>query len=81
MSGYIIKGTIITPLKKLKDKVIFVKDGKIEKVIHREEYKNYSEEYLKCYEVIEAGNNLIGPGFIDIHTHGANDADAVKVPE
>ena len=80
MDDYVIKGTIITPFKKIKDKVIFIKGKKIEKVTDIEEYKNYPGEYLKCYKVIEAGNNLIGPGFMDIHTHGANDADAVKDP-
>lgn len=80
MDRYILKGTLVTPLQKLDSQAVFVKDGTIEKVIDTLELENYPEEYLKKYSIIDAGKNIIGPGFIDIHTHGANDADAVKDP-
>lgn len=73
-------GIIITPFEKIQNRVLFLKGGKIEKLISAEEFEYYDESYISDYEIIDAGNNFIAPGFIDIHTHGANDADAVKDP-
>lgn len=80
MEQYIINGTVITPFKKLPGKSVFVREGKIEKIIGSGELDAYPSDYLEKYKKIDAGNYFIGPGFIDIHTHGANDADAVKDP-
>ena len=78
MDSYIIKGTVLTPFKRLKERAVFVKEGRIEKITGFAELDNYPADYVKKYKIIDAKDNLIGPGFMDIHTHGANDADAVK---
>jgi len=78
MDSYIIKGTVVTPFERLRGRAVFIKEGRIEKITGLAELKNYPQSYLSGYRVIDAGDNMIGPGFIDIHTHGANDADAVK---
>jgi len=79
MNNIMLKnGIIITPFKKLYGKVLFLKDKKIEKIIRKEEFNSYSEDYIKEYKIIDIKGSYISPGFIDIHTHGANGADAVK---
>ena len=74
----LINGVILTPLEVINNSVIFVRNGTIEKIIKKTELDIYGADYLKEYKLIDAGGNYISPGFIDIHTHGANDADAVK---
>lgn len=79
MKNIILKnGIIITPFEKLEGKVLFLKDKKIERIINIEEFNNYKGDYIKNYKVVDVSGNYISPGFIDIHTHGANGADAVK---
>lgn len=79
MKNLILKnGIILTPFVELKDKVLFLKKGKIYKLVSDAEYHNYSKDYLADYETIDVKGNYISPGFIDIHIHGANNADAVK---
>jgi N-acetylglucosamine-6-phosphate deacetylase len=81
MKQFILKnGIILTPFKELRDKVIFLKDGKIYKLVSGSEYNNYSKDYLSNFEIIDAGGKYISPGFIDIHTHGANGVDVVIDP-
>lgn len=36
---------------------------------------------MECDEVIDAGNNYVSAGFIDIHTHGAGDCDFLDETE
>jgi N-acetylglucosamine-6-phosphate deacetylase len=73
-------GKILTPFKELNDSVLFLKDGKIEKIIKDTEFKSNKEFYDEKYKIIDINNNYISPGFIDIHTHGANNVDAAKGP-
>lgn len=73
-------GKILTPFKELNDSVLFLKDGKIEKIIKYTEFKSNKEFYDEKYKIIDINNNYISPGFIDIHTHGANNVDAAKGP-
>jgi len=80
MEKYIIKGRVISPDRILDKRAVFIKDSQIQKIAGPVEFGSYPDEYLAGYNIIDAGENLIAPGFIDIHTHGANDADAVKDP-
>jgi N-acetylglucosamine-6-phosphate deacetylase len=73
-------GIVLTPFQKLYDKAVFLKNGKIEKLISSEELSSNNRLNLKEYEIIDAENYYISPGFIDIHIHGANNIDAVDGP-
>jgi len=79
MKNLILKnGIILTPFVELKDRVLFLKNGRIYKLISNAEYLNYSKDYLTNYKIIDLKGNYISPGFIDIHIHGSNGVDAVK---
>ena len=79
MKNIILKGgIIITPFKKIVDGVLFLKDKKIEKVIHKEEFKSYKGDHIEDYEVLDVRGNYIAPGFIDIHNHAANGVGGAK---
>lgn len=68
-SIYITNGTIITPFRILKDRVLLVKDGKIFSI------ENKSENVPRNMQIINANGNYIAPGFIDLHVHGGGGAD------
>jgi N-acetylglucosamine-6-phosphate deacetylase len=79
--GIILKnGILLTPFISLYDKVLFLKNGKIEKIISTEELSFYRKERLSDYKIIDVNNHYISPGFIDLHIHGANNIDAVQGP-
>jgi N-acetylglucosamine-6-phosphate deacetylase len=79
MENLILKnGIILTPFEELMDKVLFLKDGKIYKLLSNHEFQNLSKDFIANYKIIDIKGNFISPGFIDIHTHGANGADAVR---
>lgn len=79
MKNLILKnGIILTPSEQFRNRILFLKHGKIEKIIHKQEFDKYTEDYIKSYNIIDVNGNYISPGFIDIHTHGANNVDAVK---
>ena len=79
MENLILKnGIILTPFEELTDKVLFLKDGKIYKLLSNQEFHNLGKNYIADYKIIDVKGNYISPGFIDIHTHGANGADAVR---
>lgn len=79
--GIILKnGIILTPFRELYGKVLFLKNGKIEKIISNEELSFYGKQKLSGYKMIDTNNHYITPGFIDIHIHGANNIDAVQGP-
>ena len=71
-------GIILTPYNELFNKVLFLKNKKIYKIIDETEYQNLGKDYLNQFNIIDVRGNYISPGFIDIHTHGANNVDAVK---
>lgn len=71
-------GIIITPFKKINDKILFIKNGKIEKIVGCTEFSNYPKNYTDGYKQIKLDGDYISPGFIDIHTHGANGVDVVR---
>jgi N-acetylglucosamine-6-phosphate deacetylase len=79
MENLILKnGIILTPFEELKDKVLFLKDRKIFKLISNNEFYNLNKDYVADYKIIDVKGYYISPGFIDIHIHGANNVDAVK---
>ncbi len=73
-------GIILTPFEELHERVLFLKDGKIEKILYKSEFESSKELYLKRYSEVDVNNNYISPGFIDIHTHGASNVDATEGP-
>ena len=73
-------GIILTPFKELLDRVLFLKNGKIERIIHLNEFNYYRKDYTKGYKEIDVKNNYVAPGFIDVHTHGANNVSAAEGP-
>ncbi len=73
-------GIILTPFEELHNSVLFLKDGKIEKIVYDTEFKSNKKFYYGKYKIIDINNNYMSPGFIDIHTHGVNNVDATKGP-
>ena len=81
LKGRLLKnGIILTPFKKLFSRVLVLEKGLIKNILPEEIYHNSEKEYNEDYEIIDAKNNYISPGFIDIHTHGANNIDAAFGP-
>jgi N-acetylglucosamine-6-phosphate deacetylase len=74
-----INGLLLTPHTVLNDKVLYIREGKIERISDREEYLQHPET-SGHYSVIDVKGMYISPGFIDIHTHGANGIDAAFGP-
>ncbi len=69
MSKIAIKnGRILTPYRLLDNCQLLIKDGKIQDIVS-------SDLITEDYETIDAQNMYVSPGFIDLHTHGAGDAD------
>ena len=64
----IINGKIITPYRILAEGVVCIENGKLCEV---------SEQPVEFpdAEVIDAGGHYVSPGFIDLHTHGADNCD------
>jgi len=75
----LINGLILTPHTVLHDKVLYIREGKIEKIAAQEDYLQHPET-SDFYNVIDVQRMYISPGFIDIHTHGANGIDAAFGP-
>ena len=63
----IINANVVLEDGILWDGVIFVSDGKIDRIIPQREAEIPSE----C-EIIDAKGAYVGPGFVDIHVHGGN---------
>ncbi len=67
-------GMVITPDLEIRDGIVILRDGKIIEVGKRGEV----EEPLNA-NIVDANNNYISPGLIDIHVNGAMGADVTKV--
>lgn len=67
-------GKVITPDDILEGYAVGIADGKIESVKKKNEIPPDS-----CFDkVIDAGENYVSPGFIDIHNHGNNGHDVME---
>lgn len=64
----IINGKVITPFRIINNGIVTFEDGKIIDVS-----KNGID--LEGCTVIDAQNNYVSPGFVDIHTHGGGGFD------
>lgn len=62
----------ITPYRFLKDSSLLLEGGKVVKVS-----ENKIPEVPRGVRVIDAKNNIVTPGFIDIHLHGGGGADTM----
>ena len=61
-------GAVVGPSEVLEDGAVLCVDGLIEAVGRRDEVRADAE-------IVDAGGGFITPGFVDIHTHGADGAD------
>jgi len=66
----VFTGTVILPDRLLEHGAVICREGKIAQVGPKAEL-----ELPKDARVIDAGEGLIGPGYIDIHVHGGGGAD------
>lgn len=62
--------TVILPDRVLEDGVVICRDGKIAAVGSRHDIPLPEDG-----ERIDAGGGFVGPGYVDIHTHGGDGAD------
>ncbi|MDD5449801.1 MAG: N-acetylglucosamine-6-phosphate deacetylase [Candidatus Omnitrophica bacterium] len=67
---YIRHARICTPYRLIKDCGIFISDGKIKKIIEKGSFHAPGKA-----EILDAGGNLVCPGFIEVHTQGAGGND------
>ena len=63
-------GEIVTPLKTIHNGQVFIENGKISYIGEVKETEG---------KVIDCGDNIIAPGFVDIHIHGAIGYDAIEL--
>ncbi len=66
-------GILITPCETIQDGVVVFKDGKIAAVGRKTDTK-IPEESI----VIDASDQIVAPGFIDIHVHGGKGRDVME---
>src|SRR5574344_3095069 len=68
MNSFIVKGNIVwsesnKDLKSVENGFLVIKDGIVEGV-----FSSLPDEY-KNYELVDAGNDLVVPGLVDLHVH------------
>ena len=76
MNSYTLieNGVLYTPMQVIDNGILAFNDGKIVAVGTRAQLSNLSG---KPRQVIDAGGNLVCPGFIDQHLHGGGGADTM----
>ena len=67
MGNKIIKGSLL------------IEDSKIKNIFENKE--NINSENLEINKTIDLEGKILGPAFIDVHTHGADGADAMDISE
>ena len=67
MGNKIIKGSLL------------IEDSKIKNICENKE--NVNSENLEINKTIDLEGKILGPAFIDVHTHGADGADAMDISE
>ena len=77
MKKILLKNGRIVLKNKLVNGSISIFDGKIEKIFEN----NFDLDEKNFDEIIDLNQKYLGPAFVDVHTHGADGADAMDVSE
>ena len=77
MKKILLKNGRIVLKNKLVNGSISIFDGKIEKIFE----SNFDLDEKDFNEIIDLNQKYLGPAFVDVHTHGADGADAMDVSE
>ena len=77
MKKILLKNGRIVLKNKLVNGSISIFDGKIEKIFEN----NFDLDEKDFDEIIDLNQKYLGPAFVDVHTHGADGADAMDVSE
>ena len=77
MKKILLKNGRIVLKNKLVNGSISIFDGKIEKIFE----SNFDLDEKDFDEIIDLNRKYLGPAFVDVHTHGADGADAMDVSE
>jgi len=65
-------GTIVSPSKLIHEGLVLIEEGQIKLVVSKKDHKIPSD-----YEIIDANNMLVLPGFIDLHVNGGGGSDVM----
>lgn len=77
MKKILLKNGRIVLKNKLVNGSISIFDGKIEKIFEN----NFDLDEKDFDKIIDLNQKYLGPAFVDVHTHGADGADAMDVSE
>ena len=77
MKKILLKNGRIVLKNKVVNGSISIFDGKIEKIFEN----NFDLDEKDFDEIIDLNQKYLGPAFVDVHTHGADGADAMDVSE
>lgn len=69
----LVSNKLFTPLESVEDGMVLVEDGVIRDIGHR-----HSVALPPRARVVELGERIIAPGFVDIHIHGAAGHDVME---
>ena len=69
----ITAATLFTPLERIPQPILFLEDGKISEITSRAH-----REIPKNCRIVDYGDAILAPAFIDIHVHGAAGHDVME---